>query len=541
LLILDAISKYLPFEKTHSMVCAMDFRDTHCIWCTLKSGPIENCIKCPRFRKYELEEDILFDSSAFCGQCRNNQESDLKVFCETNRRLQQDADEDFDCYKFFPDFKGAEAGQVHVVTVFPCNRGRICLVRRSRNVGTYQDLWSGISGYLEGEPVKHFKVELQEETSLNPGEYTLLRQAETVVIQDERQSCTWCVHPFLCEVNDPSRISLDWENTECRWFLPEEIDGLDTVPALKEVYERVSRLPLEKEVFRFVQELKNDHESGARQLAYKALVFLAGAARSSNAARAVTLLDDLFYACHEIAAARPSMAMISTTLDLLQRDMKVVASLGVREAISEISSLIRGHIREMDASLDMAVKHLERVIPLGSTILLNSYSSSLIHALPMLKDKQCSLIVTESRPGFEGRVTAGVAVDMGLPVRVITDACAAEELRKVDLVLMGVDTIELDGSVVNTAGSSLIAMAAHALSVKVYFMGEIRKISISGKRVDLEEYDPAEVWDDPPKGQGIRNLYFDRTSPGFITGIVLEKGIAQPDEIGEIARSMLAF
>jgi translation initiation factor 2B subunit (eIF-2B alpha/beta/delta family) len=233
--------------------------------------------------------------------------------------------------------------------------------------------------------------------------------------------------------------------------------------------------------------------------------------------------------------------MISTTLDLLQRDMKVFASLSIREALSEISSLIREHIREMDASLDMAVRHLERVIPRGSTILLHSYSSSLIHALPMLKDKKCSLIVTESRPGFEGRVTAGVAADMGLPVRVITDACAADELRKVDSVLMGVDTIELDGSVVNTAGSSLIAMAAHALNVKVYFMGEVRKISISGKPVDLEEYDPSEVWGDPPKGQGIRSLYFDRTSPGFITGIVLEKGIVEPDRIGEIARSMLAF
>ena len=519
----------------------MDFRDTHCVWCELRSGPIEGCIECPRFRRYELKEDILFDSSRFCTRCRNSQNKDLKTFCETNRRLQQGTDEDFDCYKFSPDFKGGDAGQVHVVTVFLCHQGKICLVRRSPKVGTYQGLWSGISGYLEGNPQEHFKVELKEETSLNPDEYTLLRQTQTVVVEDEKEQCTWCIHPFLCEVHDPSKISLDWENTEYRWFLPEEIGNLETVPGLREVYERVSRLPFEKEVLRFVQELKHDRESGARQLAYKALLFLAGAVRSSNAARSSVLLDDLFHACREIAGARPSMGMISTTLELLRRDMKAFSSFDIQKALSESSLLIKSHVGDMDASLDAAAGRLEKVIAPGSTVLLHSYSSSLIHALPLLKGKGCSLIVTESRPGFEGRATARIAADMELPVRVITDACAADELRKADAVLIGVDTIEIDGSVVGRAGSSLMATAAHALGVKVYFVGEVRKINISGKPACLEEYDREEMWGDHPEGIDAGNLYFDRTPAGFITGIVLEKEIAEPGRIAEIAGSMLAF
>ena len=69
------------------------------------------------------------------------------------------------------------------------------------------------------------------------------------------------------------------------------------------------------------------------------------------------------------------------------------------------------------------------------------------------------LVVTESRPGFEGRVTAG-GRGHGLKVTLITDACAGHELQRVDVVLMGVDSIEQDGSVINKAGSSLISMAA---------------------------------------------------------------------------------
>jgi hypothetical protein len=40
-------------------------------------------------------------------------------------------------------------------------------------------------------------------------------------------------------VHEPDKIRLDWENTAMRWILPEEIDQLKTVPALKETLDRV--------------------------------------------------------------------------------------------------------------------------------------------------------------------------------------------------------------------------------------------------------------------------------------------------------------
>jgi len=76
--------------------------------------------------------------------------------------------------------------QTSVVTVFLCHKGKICLVRRSSDVKTHKGRWSGISGYLEGEPSEHFMVELQEETSLTPYEYTLIRQAKPVLVPDDR-------------------------------------------------------------------------------------------------------------------------------------------------------------------------------------------------------------------------------------------------------------------------------------------------------------------------------------------------------------------
>lgn len=518
----------------------MDFRHTHCVWCALKAGPLEDCVRCPRFRRHELNQEVELDWKAFCEICRNNSDEGLKAFCETNRRLQQGSDEPFDCYKYSPEPAGPSSTEAHVVTVFLMHQGKVCLVRRSQAVGTYKGLWSGISGFLEGDPAEHFMTELREETTLTPDEYTLLRRADTVAVEDASASRIWYVHPFLCEVPDPSRISLDWENTEHRWIEPAEMEGLETVPGLAAVFDRVSRQPLERETAEFVTSLREDHESGARQLAYRALEFAGRVARSSNAASAVVLMDDLHYACHEAALARPSMAVVSTALELLLRDVQAGAARGVEEARSHILSLVRGNIKEMDAAMGKACAHLEGIVPQGATVLVHSYSSSIIHALPLLMDKGCRLVVTESRPGYEGRTVARIAADMGIGVRLVVDAAAGVELGTADLVLLGADSIEADGSVVNKTGSSLIAMAARTLGVPVYFLGEVRKIASGGRRADLEEYGPEEVWERAPGEVEIKNPYFDRTGPGFITGIILEQGIVEPEKIRDVALSLAA-
>ena len=47
------------------------------------------------------------------------------------------------------------------------------------------------------------------------------------------------MHPFLFDSVDPSHIRLDWEHTECRWIDPLELAELDTLPRLKETWERL--------------------------------------------------------------------------------------------------------------------------------------------------------------------------------------------------------------------------------------------------------------------------------------------------------------
>ncbi len=127
-----------------------------------------------------------------------------------------------------------------VVTAFLRHGDRILLVRRSARVGTYQGRWSGISGYLEDRtPLEQALREIREETGLRRGVH-LVRGADPMEVPDPGLDTCWVVHPFLFDIDEPEQIRLDWENRELRWTAPREIAELPTVPALAEVFQKVS-------------------------------------------------------------------------------------------------------------------------------------------------------------------------------------------------------------------------------------------------------------------------------------------------------------
>jgi len=125
-----------------------------------------------------------------------------------------------------------------VVTAFLEHDGKILIVRRSQAVSTHRGRWSGISGYLEREPLAQALVEIKEETGLGQGDVELVNSGQILEIDDAEQKIRWRVHPFLFHVRHPDAVRLDWENLELRWITLADIDDYDTVPALKETLAR---------------------------------------------------------------------------------------------------------------------------------------------------------------------------------------------------------------------------------------------------------------------------------------------------------------
>ncbi|MDH5696735.1 MAG: NUDIX pyrophosphatase [Dehalococcoidia bacterium] len=126
-----------------------------------------------------------------------------------------------------------------VVTCFLESENEILILRRSKQVGTYQGSWAGVSGYIETTADEQALTEIEEETSLRREDVELIKRGKPLSVEDNKLGVRWVVHPYLFHIKDRDKIKIDWEHKETSWIKPEDIDNYQTVPMLKETLARV--------------------------------------------------------------------------------------------------------------------------------------------------------------------------------------------------------------------------------------------------------------------------------------------------------------
>ena len=129
-----------------------------------------------------------------------------------------------------------------IVTAFIEYRGKILLLRRSQKVKTMKGKWAGVSGYIEKseEPVRRAITEIKEETGFTDENIKFLEEGKPLEAADNMRpnNITWVVHPFYFRSNT-NDVQLDWEHDAYKWIHPSELEKFDTVPRLKEAFDRV--------------------------------------------------------------------------------------------------------------------------------------------------------------------------------------------------------------------------------------------------------------------------------------------------------------
>lgn len=128
-----------------------------------------------------------------------------------------------------------------MVTAFLVHNDKILLLRRSRQVGSYQQKWAGISGYVEADqtPLQQVRVEIEEESGLTESDFALLKEGLPLEVVDDNLDRIWVVHPFLFGLDRPDKVKIDWEHSEYKWVYPREIIDHVCVPGLLEAWQRV--------------------------------------------------------------------------------------------------------------------------------------------------------------------------------------------------------------------------------------------------------------------------------------------------------------
>jgi translation initiation factor 2B subunit (eIF-2B alpha/beta/delta family) len=179
-------------------------------------------------------------------------------------------------------------------------------------------------------------------------------------------------------------------------------------------------------------------------------------------------------------------------------------------------------------------------------IMTCSLSHTLIEVFVACRPRIERVYVLEGRPRYEGRTMAQELARAAIAVTVLTDAQAAIFLPQCQCVAVGADSILEDGSVLNKAGTALLAWAAQGYGVPLYVLAETLKISPRRWSDDpirfaehqewLEEKEASEVWAQAPTGIQVRNFYFDATPAYLIRGWFTEQGELTAREIVQQAQ-----
>jgi ribose 1,5-bisphosphate isomerase len=271
---------------------------------------------------------------------------------------------------------------------------------------------------------------------------------------------------------------------------------------------------------------------GAAKIAQSAAEALRDFALSYRGSSAREFLSELQRAGEVLKSARPTAVSLPNAVNY------VLLAAGSGSEVEEIRSAVVEAAEKFIARSKRALERIGEIgarrIKSGDVVLThcNSQAALSVITTAFRQGKEVRVIATESRPRYQGYLTARQLAERGIPVTLIVDSAVRTFMKEVDKVVVGADSIAANGAVINKIGTSQIALAAHEARVVFMVAAETYKFhpgTVIGALVEIEER-PAEEVVSPEEFPGveIRNPAFDVTPPEYIDLIITERGVIPP-------------
>ncbi|MDH5390525.1 MAG: S-methyl-5-thioribose-1-phosphate isomerase [Candidatus Bathyarchaeota archaeon] len=298
---------------------------------------------------------------------------------------------------------------------------------------------------------------------------------------------------------------------------------------------------MQKSVLLAAERIKRLEVQGARNVAITAIKAIEEEAKDSKAKQKGEFLRELSEAKDILFASRETEPFMRNAIRYVMHAVEKSDEKKVKELVDLISSVSKQFLKNLKRSKEEIANIGSKRIHSSSKILTHCHSSTVSHMLKRAKreGKSFEVICTESRPVFQGRITAKEMLDAGIKTTLIVDSAVRFVMNEVDLVVVGADAITSEGNVINKIGTSVVALAASEARTPFYVVSELLKfdpLTIYGDYEKIEERSFREIWEEPPQGLMIRNPAFDVTRRDFIHGIICEEGIISPHSIIEVVR-----
>jgi ribose 1,5-bisphosphate isomerase len=280
---------------------------------------------------------------------------------------------------------------------------------------------------------------------------------------------------------------------------------------------------------------------GARNVAIAAIKALEALAEETRAKTKQEFMKDLSEAKATLFASRATEPLMRNALRWIISQVEQSGKEKVAALAKLVSSSSSQFLKNLEASKECIAEIGAKRIRDNSVVFTHCHSSTVTHLLSKAKEngKTFEVVCTETRPVFQGRITAKELLALGVKTTFIVDSAARSFMRNADLVIVGADAITSEGNVINKIGTGTIALLAHEARKPFYVVAELLKFdpaTVCGDYEQIEERSPDEVWKGASEKLIVRNPAFDVTRRDFIHGVICEEGIIPPHSVAEVVR-----
>jgi ribose 1,5-bisphosphate isomerase len=289
-----------------------------------------------------------------------------------------------------------------------------------------------------------------------------------------------------------------------------------------------------------VEKIRNLEVKGARNIAIAALEVLKVVAKETRAKNREMFLDELSEAKNMLFVSRPTEPLMRNAVMFVLNTVEGSKRKKVTDLSKIVTSGSQKFMQELEASQERIAEIGAKRILDGMVVFTHCHSSTVTYLLKKAKQngRNFEVICTETRPVFQGRITANELLELGIKTTLIVDS-AARSFMKADIAIVGADALTSEGNVVNKIGTATIALVAREARVPFYVVSELLKFdsaTLWGEYEGIEERSRDEVWKEAPEKLIIRNPAFEVVKREFIHGIICEEGIIPPQLVTEVVR-----
>ncbi|MFA5763634.1 MAG: translation initiation factor eIF-2B [archaeon] len=277
---------------------------------------------------------------------------------------------------------------------------------------------------------------------------------------------------------------------------------------------------------RDVKSLKIQGASKVREKSVKALVKVTLASKAKTEA---IFRKDFLKNSKKLFDARPTEPALRTALRIFKKSISN-KKLNIVEMKNIIKKINNTYENDRKKAMQLMTKYGAELIQKDSTILTICHSHAVVDVLIKAKKNIKKVYCMETRPLYQGRITAKELAAAGIDVTLIVDNAANTVMKQCNYFFSGADAFLADGDIVNKIGTNQISSLCKQYDVLHYAITSTHKFepaSFFGKDEPIEQRDQKELGNKIFKVK-ILNPAFDRTDSDTVEGIICEKGVFPP-------------